>query len=264
MLLKIEIRNKTKIIFSLHTKKMAAKIHEKNSVLVSQNSHFSYVLSITLLQQTIRIKIPKVLAKAVKRRNHGRCENDAIHKKKGFRKKVGSIVSRVFGKNNNSPEAASEAMMKLKKMIESLDMESEENGEDEYVLNDGVMVLVDEKETEAEDGDEGKEEPEMVVEAGNERKERSRLLQTESKKISNVGNDDSGVVCVEDNGGKGTLGMKEGNGSNDMTWSQSRRQKPKIAWSVKRLTEMVVGVKSKEEEVWRKRILMGEKCKPLN
>ncbi|MBA0554872.1 hypothetical protein Golob_013947 [Gossypium lobatum] len=245
---------------------MAAKIHERNGVLVSQNSHFSYVLSITLPQPTIRIKIPKVLVKAMQRRNHGRRENDAIHKKESFRKKVGSMASSVFGKNNNSPEAASdEAMMKLKKMIESLDMESEKNGEDEYVFNDGVMVLVDEKEmVEAEEGDEGKEELAMVVEAGNERKERLRLLQTYSKKISNVGNDDSGVVCVDDNEGKGTHGMKEGNGSNDMTWSQSRRQKPKIAWLVKRITEKVVGVKSKEEEVWRKRILMGEKCKPLN
>ncbi|XVF31429.1 hypothetical protein REPUB_Repub16aG0145300 [Reevesia pubescens] len=200
---------------------MTERIQEKAGVLVPPNSHLSYVLSITLPQPTLRIKIPKVLVKAMQRRNQTRSgneENGSKNKKKygatskkSFRKKVGSMFSNVFGKNKKSSEANSKGengkvysngdddddeMKKLKNMLDSVDMGSEKitgkNSEDDK-LNDGVQLPMAVatgfgmsksqlvKEM-VEAGDEKKEKP-MMVGSGNEIKGRPRSMRTFSKNL---------------------------------------------------------------------------------
>ena len=113
---------------------MSENFQGKTGVFVSPNSHFSYVISITLPQPTIRIKIPKVLVKAIQKKKSTRSENDEkgskIKKKyrnttkKSFRKKVGSMFSNVFGKKK-SPETDSKG--------ENCEVHS--NGDDEEMKN---------------------------------------------------------------------------------------------------------------------------------
>ncbi|XWS58131.1 hypothetical protein CRYUN_Cryun08bG0008200 [Craigia yunnanensis] len=288
---------------------MTEKFQGKAGVFVPQNSHFSYVISITLPQPTIRIKIPKVLVKAIQKRNQTRSENDEkgskIKKKyratskKSFRKKVGSMFSNVFGKKK-SPETDSKGengevhsngddkeMKNLKNLVERVDMGSEKitgknttTGEN---LNDGVQQM-------AVATDEGKERPivKEMVKAGDERKERPKSRRTFSKrndlelnkgKINNVedspvgNNTDLSVSRVGDKGAntvgtKGIIFLKQAENSNDLPRFQSKtlssRRKPKIAWSIKKISCVLAGGKSEKQELCKKRILMGVRCRPLN
>ncbi|OMP11456.1 hypothetical protein COLO4_03800 [Corchorus olitorius] len=100
--------------------------------LVPSNLQLSYVISITIPQPTIRIRIPKVLAKAMRRRNNnfrsseknddddddkdenGSSNNNNKKKKwgkckKSLRKRVGAMFSNVFGnKKLSSPDESDE------------------------------------------------------------------------------------------------------------------------------------------------------------
>ncbi|XVF05995.1 hypothetical protein REPUB_Repub06bG0009700 [Reevesia pubescens] len=320
---------------------MTAKNHEKNGVFVPPNSHFSYVLSITLPQPTIRIKIPKVLVKAMQRRNQTRSQNDEnggknkkkhrATSKKSFRKKVGSMFSNVFGgknkkskgengeihDNGDGDDEEEDEMKKLKNMIESLDMGSEKiitrkSSEDHHInLTDGVQQMVTvatgfgiseselvvKEKLEAEDEEE--EEKTIVkamVGAVNERKERPRPrsmrtfsktmtkindLELKKAKINNfddsivVGNTDLSVDCVDDDkvanavDTKGIVSLKQAENPRDLTRFRSKtmtnhNRKPKIAWTMRRVSSVLVGGKSENLELCKKRILMGGRCRPLN
>ncbi|XP_022719482.1 uncharacterized protein LOC111277352 [Durio zibethinus] len=306
---------------------MTGKIHDKNGVFVPPNSHFTYVLSITLPQPTIRIRIPRALVKAMQRRNQARSENDenggknkVKHRatsKKSFRKKVGSMFSNVFGKKNSPgtdpkddngevhSNVDGEEMKKLKNMIESVDMGSEKmtgKSSEEYNLNDEVEQIASatgfgaSKKGMQEAGDEGKEKPivKEMVEAGNERKERPKSRRTFSKsrtlskmndlelnkaKINNVddiiviGNTDLTVACVGNKGAntlrtKAIVSLKQAENSNDLTRFRSKtlnsNRKVKTAWSMKKMTGGLVGEKSDKQELCKKRIIMGGRCRPLN
>ncbi|XVE68001.1 hypothetical protein DITRI_Ditri09bG0033300 [Diplodiscus trichospermus] len=271
---------------------MAEKVNEKNGVFIPPNSSdFSYVLSITLRQPTIRIRIPKALVKAMQRRNQARGENDEYgsknKKKKGFRKKVGSMVSNVFG-NKRSPETDcskgekngevhgngdDEEMKKVKNTVERVDTESEKTTRETSEDNDGgeQMALAA--------GDEGKEKPKS-------RRTRSKTLDAKRNdlklnkgKINNVddsnivGNTDLSVACVGENGSKtfgtkGIVSLKQAENSNDFPRFQPKtvnsQRKLKTAWSMKKMKRMLIGGKSEKHELCKKRILMGGKCRPLN
>ena len=271
---------------------------EKSGVFVPPNSHFSYVLSITLPQPTIRIKIPKVLVKAMQRRNQARSENDENGSKikskywvtstKSFRNKVGSMFSNVFGKKKsletdskgeNGHEVHSngddEEMKKLKNMIERVDMESEKITRKSSEDDGGQqMALATEFEM---------SEKEML-DAGDEEKEKPKSRRTYSKtlskrKINNVddsivGNTDlSTVACVGDKdastfGTKGIVSLKQAENSNDLPRFRSKtltsHRKLKTDWSMKKMTSVLMGGKSEKRELCKKRILMGRRCRPLN
>ncbi|XVF57548.1 hypothetical protein PTKIN_Ptkin06aG0214700 [Pterospermum kingtungense] len=268
---------------------MAEKIQAKPGVFVPPNKQLSsYVISITFPQPVIRIRIPNVLVKALKRRNQSSTigengekgsKNKTKHKatsKKGLRNKVGSAVSTLFGKNNKkSAETDSkggnggvddEEMKKLKEMVERVDMGPEKitektTGEDG--LKDGVQ-------------------PVMAIAATDQRKERPKSCRTYPKKnaLNNektrnvqdgatvVNNVDSSVVARVGDKGPKTV-VKQAENSNDLTRFRpkstvSSNGKPKNAWSVKRMSSALVRGKSEKHELCKKRILMGVKCRPLN
>ena len=268
---------------------MTEKNHEKSGVFVPSNSQFSYVLSITFPQPTIRIKIPKVLVKAMQRRNQARSESDENgskkKKKKSFRKKVGSMFSNVFGKKK-SPETDSkgengevhsngddEEMKKLKNMVERVNMESEKITRKSSEDDGGQqMALATEFEM---------SEKEML-DAGDEEKEKPKSRRTYSKtlskrKINNVddsivGNTDLSVACVGEKGEntfgtKRIVSLKQAENSNDLPGFGSKtltsHRKLKTARSIKKIS-MQMGGKSEKRELCKKRILMGRRCRPLN
>ncbi|XWS42352.1 hypothetical protein CRYUN_Cryun16bG0007300 [Craigia yunnanensis] len=287
---------------------MTEKIQEKAGVFIQPKVDFTYVLSITFPQPTIRIKIPKVLVKAMQKRNQTSSGNDDKGSKtkkkylgaskKSFRKKVGSMFSNVFGKKK-SPETDSkgengevhtngddEEMKKLKNLTERFDMGSTKitgKSTTEDNLNDGVQPM-------AVGTDEGKERPivKEMAKAGDGRMERPKSRRTFTKrndleldkgKINNVddgtvgNNTDSSVSRIGDKG-PNTVGTKEivslkpVENSNDLprfrSNTQSSHGKSKIAWSMKKMSSVLVGGKSEKQELCNKRILMGVRCRPLN
>ncbi|XWS40799.1 hypothetical protein CRYUN_Cryun17cG0026500 [Craigia yunnanensis] len=233
----------------------------------------------------------------MQRRNQAQSESDengSKTKKKywgtskmSFRKKVGSMFSNVFGKKK-SPETDSkgengevhsngedEEMKKLKNMIERVDMESEKitrkSSEDDGGKRMALATGFEMSEKEMlEAGDEGKEKP----------KSRRTFSKTFSKrKINNVddsivGNTDlSTVACVGGKGAntfgtKGIVSLKQAENSNDLPRFRSKtltsHRKLKTAWSMKKMTSVLMGGKSEKRELCKKRILMGERCRPLN
>ncbi|KAH1033121.1 hypothetical protein J1N35_045295 [Gossypium stocksii] len=123
---------------------MSGKIHEKDGVSGPSNNP-SYV--------TIRIKIPAVLAKAMKRKNQSPGEIDEnggdnqkkplVKSKKSLVKKVGSMFANALEKKNSKDEIEEE-MKKLKIMIENLDVGSKKTEvkiNEECKLNDGVQPM---------------------------------------------------------------------------------------------------------------------------
>ncbi|XWS30323.1 hypothetical protein CRYUN_Cryun24cG0107200 [Craigia yunnanensis] len=217
---------------------------------------------------------------------------------KSFRNKVGSMFSNVFGKKKsreidskgeNGHEVHSngddEEMKKLKNMVERVDMESEKitrkNSEDNVHDGGKQMALatgfgMSAKEM-LEDGDEGKEKPKSRRTYSKTLSKRNGLKLIKGK-INNVDdsivdNTDLSVACVGEKGAnifgtKRIVSLKQAENSNDLPGFRSKtltsHRKLKTAGSIKKMISVQMGGKSEKQELCKKRILMGGKCRPLN
>ncbi|KAH7866336.1 hypothetical protein Vadar_019053 [Vaccinium darrowii] len=190
-------------------------LSRKGSFVQSKTTLSSFI-NITFPQPKIRIRMPKLLAKTLRRRNPQKCDdtenaNDVKKKKKNngwtepgssFPKKVSSIVSNVFG-NKKSAEKSSE--------------ETEETGETEESR----------KEAKAPSGFGG-----IFNKRNGKQASSSRLIRVSNRKIRR------GKSVRE----KEITDRAEKNGDENEKEEEGRG----------------------EEELCKKRILMGEKCRPLN
>jgi hypothetical protein len=249
------------------------------------------VFSITIPQPEIRIRIPKLLAKTMQRRSNG-CTTDHTKAKKErvikpeslLSKKVGVFFSSVFGKKK-PPKACSKVQKNgdgylpfgvalrpaspeyyaLKKLLEIAEEEEEEEEEEEPKVE--------------------KRENTPSTAADNYLKVSFPFLSFFSRYTSlgffrgklNTGNGRNhnllGGVGMSD-----TLTERKDSSSNLLTNSSSvlstRLQKLKMAGSFAKTAMRQIGGTSEQvreerreecgEELCKKRILMGEKCKPLN
>ncbi|GMI84442.1 hypothetical protein HRI_002113500 [Hibiscus trionum] len=223
------------------TTKMTGRINEKDGVSVPPNSHLSSVIGIWF--PTMRIKIPMVLVKSMKRKNQApRSDNNGDNKKKplvtskkSFGKKVGSMFSNVFGKKNSMDETAEE-MKKLSLMIGKMDIGIEKTTvkiNEEFRFNNGVRRI-------------SAEEKPMVKEWPKSR--RPIYLRNTSERIDielNKGKDQDVV---------GTKGIVE----NSNGLSVFRYKTP-----TSRRTIRTTMASEKQLELSKKRILMGIRCRPL-
>ncbi|KAA3476082.1 bromodomain adjacent to zinc finger domain protein 2B-like [Gossypium australe] len=212
---------------------MTEKTHENFGVFFPPKLHHSYVVTITLPQPTIRIKIPRVFIKAVQsRRNQSVSENGSKSMKKHW-KKVGSMFSKVFGKKKTVAKSYSKA--------ESESFELHSNGDDG-------------------DGDDDDGEMEKL-------KNMFERVENESSIVDEI---DPNVACNAGeksgntiNGRKGIVRMKKTGSFDGLASfrSNTRRSfhgKLKTAWWMKKM-----GRKTEKIELCKKRILMGGKCRPL-
>ncbi|XVE63098.1 hypothetical protein DITRI_Ditri06bG0172500 [Diplodiscus trichospermus] len=253
---------------------MTEKIQGKTGVFVPPDSQLSYVLSITLPQPTIRIKIPKVLVKAMQKRNLTSTENDEkgirikkkilAESKNSFRKKVGLVFSNLFGKNKSANsdskgensevhgDGDGEGMKNSKNIVGKSEKITGKISTEDQSSNDGVQQMAA-----AETDEKQKERPK----SRRTFPKRNDEMEQNTGKLNNV--DGS---TVGENGGN-TVGPKGGN-PKDLPWFRSTRQssnrKPKIVRSMKNMSSVLVGGKSGKNELCKKRILMGVRCRPLN
>ncbi|MBA0687418.1 hypothetical protein Goari_014961 [Gossypium aridum] len=214
---------------------MTEKTHEKFGVFFPPKLHHSYVVTITLPQPTIRIKIPRVFIKAVQsRRSQSVSENGSKSMKKHW-KKVGSMFSKVFGKKKTVAKTDSKA--------ESENLELHSNGDD----GDG-------------DGDDDDGEMEKLKNMFERVENDSSIVDDIDPNVAcNVGQKSGNTI----NGRKGIVRMKKTGGFNGSASfrSNTRRSfhgKLKTAWWMKKM-----GRKTEKIELCKKRILMGGKCRPL-
>ncbi|GMI65400.1 hypothetical protein HRI_000209300 [Hibiscus trionum] len=115
--------------------RMEEQINGRNGVSVPPKSNLSYVVTITIPQPSIRIKVPRVFVKAVHSiKSHNQSESGSNNMKKHWdmskriiRKKVGSMFSKVFGSSNAEDVALGGnvdddgGMNKLRDMLKRVD-----------------------------------------------------------------------------------------------------------------------------------------------
>lgn len=115
---------------------MTEQTREKYGVFVSPKRHHSYVVTITLPQPTIRIKIPRVFVKAVQsRRSQSLSENGGKSMKRHW-KKVGSMFSKVFGKKKTVAKTDSKAES------ENFELHSDDDDENDSSIVDDIDPTV--------------------------------------------------------------------------------------------------------------------------
>ncbi|KAF5740009.1 hypothetical protein HS088_TW11G00072 [Tripterygium wilfordii] len=239
-------------------RKMTEVIINKNTcrTLVNQNPQ-AYFVSITIPQPKIRVKIPKLLMKTVQMRknnNGGDCSdsNETSHnqskttkkKKKGLR----SLFSSVFGSKKPSKDEMGHQDQKLPSMFKRHSLKDYlEAAKDEHKRETNVLSFIKEK--------------------------------VKNKKSTYSGSKvEAASICCSSSSSSGSSGRLPRVPSR----VQTTRDKTRMARSSlrkmpsKRLVgvggggeaEMVeengVRTDSADKELCKKRILMGEKCKPLN
>ncbi|WRX24386.1 hypothetical protein QQP08_016873 [Theobroma cacao] len=257
---------------------MTVTNHENTRPFVPPNSQSFYHISITF-----NFWIPKI-----KRRNNVRGvddENGSKSKKKhvpksreSFRKRVGVMFSNVFGNKKLSPETGSgssngngkvhwdgdwDQMENWKKFVErSVGMESAKTREkgSENHLYGGVRPTVVATGLGISKSRMFKELLEDEDKAERRGKQQDRVSKFFSKLINDLemkkGETTKADDGVGDRGAK-TVARKKGK----VMGKQEKKSRPKlkIAWSMKKM----MGGKSEKQELCKKRILMGGRCRPL-
>ncbi|KAA8536787.1 hypothetical protein F0562_029265 [Nyssa sinensis] len=255
------------------------------------NPPLSYYVSIAMPQPNIKVKMPKLLMKSKQGRNH-ECNDSAdvdhSRKKKKWAqtrrflpKKVGSIMHSVFG-NKKSQEMCSsncenkvvhndcdgfkQSITESERVVEEDDLTKNLNGKTDSKMSDQPHLL---KEIlEVENNEKGKQESVMAdkqplkvslsLSCFFNKKTKGKMNRTDSFSCSKRG----------DSSGNRVIGKQESS-SNFSRVASSRQngcRKIRRAKSVRKKVTKKVNEESEQgdEELCKKRILMGEKCRPLN
>ncbi|KAJ0080133.1 hypothetical protein Patl1_22309 [Pistacia atlantica] len=207
-----------------------------DSTKLKQSSHFSYFFSMNISQSRVRVKIPKVVLKTMQRRSTREDESFKDANDNGGDDDDGKIKKRVAPKKLLPVKVGRVFLDFFRRKKSSKEERScSANGENRRVCRKNVFDLADEKET-----------------------ERLKKVETEE-----MGNNRTAVV----------IGRQESSLSLPRVPSRimMTRQRLKMARSMRkkpvnlgsRETDQEDGERS-GQELCKKRILLGGKCRPLN
>ncbi|KAL2469120.1 uncharacterized protein Fot_50696 [Forsythia ovata] len=228
-----------------------------------------HLISISLPQPKIRVKFPKLLMKSMHRRNHRGSNESNVDQKKAskngdfLRKRIGFIILNACGSG------------KAQEMCSSCDQPKETgNAGDSNLKNSGPFVTQDVTFSKSHSCDEILEAKESAVleeKVHGEKSGEDKKLVKMPTKISKFIRNRLGFPFR-----KWKLDEKINGGARQINCSKNlneiRRVKPNYERirSGKRVSEKVIKQDHGEEEerseveLCKKRILMGEKCRPLN